>query len=267
MKTVKILLLAALVISFGFSCKKITESTSDSALQNPAYSADLLAASSIMTVESITNELEAIVKQVRQDSVVSGYLSCANVVRTNINNEQKIEISFNAAAVCTDQTSRSGKLTVTIQNSSGNIFVASNGYKVNDVTVSGNYSFQPVTENQKSLMKLVVPDGQLSVSSGNYIKFNLLRKTYVKEGGASASVTDDVIETLESSYDLQIKDSGSVLLVDAEGVVPYAVRYGCTDPYRPRSGKIKFQRSNSEIRYLLLGNGNCSDKATISDAL
>ena len=251
-----------MLIALGFvqfSCSK--KDAPEPTAEELAHQADVTAANSIITVEMILNELEYIMKQAPNNPTETSFLNCATITRQQLANSFQIEASFSPTAVCSDNISRSGKLIINYPTGTGNATVKSEGYKVNTLALSGNFSFQQVTENQKPLLRLLVPDGELSVASGDYIRFNVDRKSFFKEGHTTNQLTDDVYEISSATYDLQLKNQSQITHIDAESDLPYLVTYSCNDKFRPRSGKFSFMRTNGTERLVSFGNGACSDQA------
>lgn len=225
--------------------------------------ADMYAANSVLSIEAILNELEFIVRHASDQQTELSFLSCASINRQNTPDGQKIEIAFHATNTCSDKTNRSGKLLISYK-ATGDIFVSTDEYKIGEMQVSGNYVFQPGTFQQKAIWKLVVTDGLFTISTGDYYRFNVERITYFKQGDSTPDSSDDVFETLDAYYDLQLKSQQVVTLVQAESEIPYIQKHSCPDKFRPRSGKIRFERVTGSERFILLGNGNCEDSAKIA---
>ncbi|WP_256012807.1 hypothetical protein [Desertivirga xinjiangensis] len=251
------------IISLGLACNKKNDLTETP--QEAAQRADLYVGTAFLSVETAINELEFIARHVPQIQTDGNFLSCAIINRQQVPEGEKVEITFSNNA-CDDQTIRSGKLILTYEEATGNIFISPVNYRIRETKISGNYVFQPGTFEQKPILKLVVPDGAFTADNGDYYRFSIERISYFKEGKDTPTIiNDDIFETLEASYDFELKSQGAVTLMQAESHTPYIIKYSCPDKFRPRSGKVKFERVTSTYRYILFGNGNCNDLARISE--
>ncbi len=255
--------LAIVLLITGASCKKSADFTETP--EQAEARADVNAASAILRVETFVNELEFIARQMAVEQPPTSFLNCASITKTDIPDGKKVEIAFSAVNTCSDNTTRSGKLSITYQTATGNIFITSHNYTVGGLLVSGNYSFQPITEQQKSFLKLVVPDGKLTNAYGEYISFNMERKNEFKAGSGTTDTNDDIFETSGASYDVELKQGGTATLIDASSHSAYTVKYSCAEKYLPHNGKVKFKRANGNERYLVWGTGNCSDQASVAN--
>lgn len=222
----------------------------------------LSAASSLLTTEMLLNEFEYLVRTLPTLPTGQNYLSCAAITKQQTATGPTFEIRF--LNTCSDQTARSGKLTVSYETATGKTILTPSNYIVDNMSIVGSYTFEAITEQQKELLKCTIVDGKLTYSTGEYIKFSIDRKNSFKEGNTTANQADDVFETISATYSIEIKDQSVLTQITASNFSPYIVKYQCNNKFRPRSGKIKFKPTTGTDNYLLFGIGNCSDQASIS---
>lgn len=261
MRLLKTLLLTG-IFFLGLACNKKNDLTETP--QEAAQRADLYVATAFLSVETVMNELEFIARQVPQMDIDGNFLSCATINRLPVPQGEKVEITFNSNT-CDDQTTRSGKLILTYEQATQNVFINPVDYRIRGTRISGNYMFEPGTSENKPVLKLVVPDGAFTADNGDYYHFSIERTSHFKEGSSTVAINDDVFETLQASYNFELKSAGAVTLMQAGSYTPYIIKYSCPDKFRPRSGKVKFERVTGTDRYILFGNGNCNDLAKISE--
>jgi len=257
--------LISLLLFLGLSCKKTANN--DLTAAEIASDQDASLAFTLLSVEGLSNEMEFIARQLTLNPTANNFLSCGNITSQNITDGKRFEIDFNLTSACSDNSFRAGKLIVTYQTATGNILITPENYVIAEYKVTGSYLFQPVVEQQKELLKLTITNGQLTNADDDYVKFNVEHKTNFKEGqGTPQTSADDVLETVSATYRLEIKNqAGSVnSIYEASSASPYILKYSCTEKFRPRSGKMKFQRTAGIDRYILFGTGNCSDLAKVS---
>lgn len=263
MKIVSALLLA-LFLFINVSCKKIPPYAPTA--EEIAAQEDISLASTFLSIEGLSNEMEFIARQVPLIPAGTSFLNCASIASSDVADGKKYEITFNSGNTCSDNTVRSGKLIVTYQTATGNIQITPDNYIMSNYKITGGYLFQPIVEQQKELLKLTITNGQLTTGTGEFVRFNVEHKSNFKEGSATTNTfADDVFETVSASYHLEIKNQAPVnSQFDAISTSPYTLKYSCLEKFRPRSGKIKFQRVVGTDRYIFLGSGNCNDLAQIS---
>jgi len=256
--------LLSLLLLISLSCKK-TENY-QATPEEIAADLDASLASTILSVEGLSNEMEFLARQLTLNPTANNFISCGNITSQNITDGKRFEINFNLTSTCDDNSFRSGKLIVTYQTATGNILITPENYVIAQYKVTGNYLFQPIVEQAKDLLKLTVTNGKLTNADDDYVKFNVEHKTNFKEGkGTNDNFTDDVLETVSASYRLEVKNkAAAVQTYEASSASPYILKYSCTEKFRPRSGKIKFQHTIGIDRYILFGTGNCSDLAKVS---
>lgn len=257
--------LLAFFLLINFSCKRESNYPEPTAEEINANK-DASSAFNLLSIVGFANEMEFIARQLPLSPSATSFLGCASITSQTTADGKKFEVIFSSSNACTDNSIRSGKLIITYQTASGNILITPDNYKLAEYKVAGTYLFQPIVEQQKDLLKLTVTNGQLTNNNGNYVKFNLEHKTNFKEGKATTETfADDVLETVSASYRIEIKnDVDGTNQFEASSASPYTLKYSCNEKFRPRSGKIKFQRVVGTDRYILLGNGNCTDLAKIS---
>lgn len=256
--------LIAFFLLINLSCKKIHND--EPTTEELAAEEDRGLGSTILSVEGLTNEMEFIARELPNIPERSSFLNCASIASTTINGGKKYELAFNSGNTCTDNTIRSGKLIITYQTQTGDVLITTDNYVLSNFKIAGTYLFQPIVEQGKDLLKLTVANGQLTTTTGEFVKFNVMHKSEFKEGKATTNTfNDDVLETVSASYHLEIKNSNPVnSQYDAVSTSPYTLKYSCAEKFRPRAGKIKFQRVVGTDWYILLGSGGCSDLAKIS---
>lgn len=253
-------LFAAVVILSSVSCKKDSYQESE---EEKVYRLDINAATSILAVEVVLNEIEFFVRQAPAGEP-SGILSCATVNKQTVEGGERIEIGFTAESPCSDNTTRSGRLILNYQSATGNVLVMSDNYSTAGLKVLGNYNFENITEQGQSLLKLTVANAQLNAITGDYVKFSGERKNSFKEGKASASLNDDVFETQSERFDLEVKGSSQVTLIESEITQPLILKYSCEEKFRPRAGKLKFSRESGLERVISFGSGGCNDQPVMN---
>ena len=259
MKLSKILITAA-VLMVSFSCKKDNPEPTAEELERYA---DVNAANSLLTVETFLNEMEYIVRNAPSNQPSMSFMNCATVTKQDVTGGQEVTVTFASGSQCIDNQIRSGKLIITYPTGTGSASVTTNDFKIGNLTVKGSYSFQPVVENQQSLLQLVVQNGEFSVSENNYIRFNIERKSSFKAGQTTDSQNDDVFEITESSYDLELKDPSATVFIDGESTEAYTIKYSCSQLFRPRSGKLSFSRATGSEKVLVFGNGDCNSQPSL----
>jgi hypothetical protein len=251
--------LIALLALLATSCKDEFREQEMSA----ADQADMFAATSIMNVETLLNDLEFMVRNAPQWQSNSNYNNCAMLASFATAEGQRIDIDFGNGSTCFDNTQRSGKISLYYHAQSGNTVAIMSNYIIGGVKMQGTYSFQAETIQGKNYLRLLVPDGQLNAQNGDYIHFNMDRRTTLKEGEGTAATNDDVLETTVTNCDFELKGGTLLTAVQSHSTVPLAVRYSCTDRFRPRGGRTAFQRVTGTPKILDFGKGGCSDIATI----
>jgi len=262
MKLKRIALGAIIGISF-WGCKKNSseESAEQRALQDDTY-----AATAIISVEGMANELEFIARQAPLADQSASFLSCANIEKQNVSEGQKIEITFNSNIACSDKTYRSGKLSL-MYYTNGAITVTPQNYAIESTLINGVFTFQNMTGSQNNYMALDVPDGKFTLSTGAYIKFSISRESAVKAGSSTADLSDDVIEIKNAQYDLNVFNLFTNTLIQGSTNVPYNLKYSCSDKFRPRTGKILYHRMGADSRYIDFGNGTCEAVPVLSEVI
>ena len=255
--------LAGLVCISVWACKKnFPEQTEEQkALQEDTY-----AASALLSVEGMLNELEFIIKQAPAESQTGTILSCAAITKQTTAQGYKIDLVFSSGTLCTDQNYRSGKLSITYNTTTGDILLQPTEYVLAGTLITGTYSFKKATVNNVDKMELMIPNGKFSLTDGSFIKFHVERETKVKAANSSTDISDDDIEVEDSDYELEIGYPSSTVVLNAGLKTAYTLKYSCQERFRPRAGSLTMQRSNGKKRLIDFGTGNCTDVPRLSDA-
>ncbi|WP_207536509.1 hypothetical protein [Desertivirga arenae] len=260
MRSRRILIASILALGF-YGCKKdFPEQTPE----QKALQEDTFAATNILTVEGVLNEIEFIAKQVPAINQNGSFLSCATITKQDVEGGQKIDVNFNINTTCSDNTSRSGKLSL-MYYSNGTISVTPSNYVVSNTAISGTYNFGTESINQVNYLLLNVLDGKFTSTNGAFINFSVEKRSTIKLGAATPDFSDDVIEIDQASYQLEVANVPANTKIAAETKTPYTLKYSCSDKFRPRSGAILFQRLGQNKRMIEFGSGNCSDVPKLSE--
>lgn len=255
------ILIASLLAFVFFGCKKnFPEQTPE----QKALQEDTFAATNILTVEGVLNEIEFIAKQVPAINQNGSFLSCATITKQEVAGGQKIEVVFNSNATCSDNTSRTGKLSL-MYYSNGTISVTPSNYIVGTTAITGTYNFGTESLDQKDYLLLNVLDGKFTNTNGAFISFSAEKRSTIKTGAGTADFLDDVIEIDQASYELEVSNVPANTKITAETKNPHSLKYSCTDRFRPRSGTILFQRLGQSKRMIEFGTGNCNDVPKLSE--
>jgi len=246
------------LISFAmWGCKK---SFPDQTPEQLALQEDTYAATAILSVEGLLNEMEFIVRQAPLQEKTESFLSCANISKQDIPEGYVIEITFESKSLCSDSRYRSGKLRLTYNTITGNVLLQPINYIIKETLITGSYSFLNITENQKNKTQIVVSNGKLSLYDGSFIKFNANRKTSLQSAGLTHGINDDIIQIEKASCDLELDNNTRI---EAENRSPLILKYDCDDKFRPRAGTIWLERASGAPRIIDFGTGNCSDRPTL----
>ncbi|WP_207426728.1 hypothetical protein [Pedobacter sp. SYSU D00535] len=253
-------LLAVVVLMFSLSCKKENFTLSE---EEKEHAADLSAANSLLTVEVLLNELEYMVRHVPQSQPGTSFLSCASISRQTVGGGEQYEVTFSPNSTCSDNSTRSGKVVLSYDSASGSVVLSPNNYKIGELSVKGTYTFTPSTYQQKAVMKLMVLNGEFSVPGGDYIRFTAERDNHFKTGSNTTALEDDVFEVLNSSYGLETFSGGVTAEIEGNNDGALLVKYECSQRFRPRGGKISFERDSRNSKALVFGTGNCADQPSM----
>ncbi|WP_207423954.1 hypothetical protein [Desertivirga brevis] len=255
------ILIASLFAFVFLGCKKnFPEQTPE----QKALQEDTFAATNILTVEGVLNEIEFIAKQVPAINHNGSFLSCATITKQEVAGGQQIDVTFNINTTCSDNTSRSGKISL-MYYPNGSISITPSNYVVGNTAISGNYNFGKESINQVDYLLLNVQNGKFTSTNGAYINFSVEKRSTIKAGANTADHLDDIIEIDQAAYDLDVFDVPANTKISAETKTPHSLKYSCTDKFRPRSGTILFQRLGANKRLLEFGSGNCSDVPKLSE--
>jgi hypothetical protein len=280
MKTARYWLAAASLATIIFSCKKgnQTETTNDN---GKTYTLDVKA-TSILDVETVTNEMEFIARNVPRNTTqypnAGSFLACATITRATNPNGQEITITFAPGTVCSDGKTRSGKLVIGYNPTNYDTMIWPDNYKVNNLEIKGNYSVSYPSIQNLNNVNLIVLNGALVKDAQNGVDFSLSKKSTMKVGNTTTDVADDVFEYTDASYMLTAKANNQTTYVKGTGLVAAQVKYGCTNKYMPLSGRVKVEYSatgtstnpNDPLTgtsYLTFGTGTCGDKPFIEKNL
>lgn len=259
------------------SCKKdpVEETTSPT---EKKYELDYKA-NALLQVEIAANEMEhfgrALAKSSNQFPNGGTFLGAATITRSILSSSMmEITIDFGVGALCTDGKTRSGKVVIDYNNSNDDTMLRPQNYKVNNVSITGDYSIGYVSTQTESFINFVVPNATIVKDGQNKIEFNLSRKSKQTEGDVTPNLADDVFDRYDLSYSLTVIENGKATSLVVKGVTTSPIsklKNSCSNSYFPVTGQVKVKYAatgtstdpNNPLSgefYLTFGNGNCGDK-------